>query len=282
MFWDVMVCPSGIITDMKDYCRAISSYILFTLCTSVRLCAVYRCSLFIALCAFASCVINRCSQTSKSRSSCSVWEAACGFTLRCWHVLRSHKRLDSPDLSHTNVCVLVIEFWHHFRQGLHTHGHLISVRDNPRRLWPSHASFTLKEHLLPPRRHAHAYLFSQSHRHTQTQLSTPVPDKGYCCQMTSVKWLHVQRSFNYGQEMPGSDWGRQECQVQIVINSWESKNMLLASKKRTLFFFTGVSMVEKCASVMRNIAHPYHESDDIKGIVEKINSARYKATNILA
>lgn len=82
-----------------------------------------------------------------------------------WTVLTFHIQ--------TCVCMFEIVFWHHFRQGLHTHVHLISGWDNPRRLRPSHASFTLKKHLLPPtHRHARAYLFSQSRTNTALHTSS--------------------------------------------------------------------------------------------------------------
>lgn len=138
-------------------------------------------------------------KSSESWSPCSLWETSRAFTLRCWNLPGSYTKLDSPDLLHHNaVCVCVIKRWLHFRQGLHTHVHLMSGWDNPLWLWPSHAILTLKKHLLPPSKHTHMhapYLFSQSQ---YTQLSTLVPDKGYCCQMTSVKNLHVHKSFNYG------------------------------------------------------------------------------------
>lgn len=90
-------------------------------------------------------------KSSESWSPCSLWETSRAFTLRCWNLPGSYTKLDSPDLLHHNaVCVCVIKRWLHFRQGLHTHVHLMSGWDNPLWLWPSHAILTLKKHLLPP------------------------------------------------------------------------------------------------------------------------------------
>lgn len=121
------------------------------------------------------------------------------YTTRCWHPLRSSTSwtvLTFFTIMLCAVCVCVcvyagvIKSWHGFRHRPWSVSIWWVFGIAPSVSGAHMANLTLKKHLLPPTHvHAHTCLVSPTR---MAKLSTLALDKGYCCQMTSVKWLHVQ------------------------------------------------------------------------------------------